>query len=132
MAKGTGKDAYIKFGSTVISTNYRTLNPTRTANLVETQAGNDANKTFAVSLKEGSATVELVDPGGTAGAALVGALAIGTEGTLEWGPEGTAAGKPKHTVNAIVSNFNETYPYADLRVFNVTFTFNGAVTDGAY
>lgn len=121
---------YIKFGSTVLSNDFRSFNPTEDVNLVDASAGNDANRTYLTGLKDGKATAELVSQ--TGGSALWAALAPGTSGTLEWGPEGTVAGKQKHTVNAIVMNRERSMPYAELEVLKFDFQFSGAVVDGTY
>jgi hypothetical protein len=56
----------------------------------------------------------------------------GASGTLIWAPEGTAAGKPKHQVVAIVKNRSRSMPYDDIVEGKVEFQFSGAVTDGTY
>lgn len=127
-----GKAAYVKFGSTVLNTYYRTLTPDEEIELVEKTAGADANKTYLSGAKDGTIEGEFVMPQGSAGTAVWGAVAPGTEATLEWGPEGTASGKPKHTVNAMVRRRGKPLTYNDLSTFAVSWQMSGAVADSAY
>jgi hypothetical protein len=122
---------YIKFGTTVLSTDMRAFDPEEEVGLVDGSAGSDAARTYLTTLKDGKATLELL--AGTGGTALWAAVAPATSGTLEWGDEGTTAGKPKHTVNAIVQKRKRSTPYDDVVVYTVDFQFSGAaVTDGTY
>lgn len=121
---------YIKFGSTVLSTDMRAFDPEEEIGLVDGTAGVDAARTYITTVKDGKATLELLAAGGTT---VWAAVVPGTSGTLEWGDEGTAAGKPKHSVNAIVQKRKRTTPYDDVVVYSVDFQFSGAaVTDGTY
>jgi hypothetical protein len=125
-----GQTGYIKFGSTVLSTDMRTFDPEEEVGLAEASAGNDAARTYLATLKDGKATLELLAPGGTA---IWAAIAPATSGTLEWGDEGTASGKPKHTVNALVQKRKRQTPYDDVVVYTVDFQFSGGtVVDGTY
>jgi hypothetical protein len=128
----TGGSAYIIFGTTVLNTYYRTASPSEEIELVDKSAGADANKTYLTALKDGTMDVECVMESGTAGTALWGALVPGTSGTLEWGPEGTATNKPKHTVTAIVRSRGKPLTYNDVSTFSVSFQFSGAITNTAY
>jgi len=128
----TGSAAYIKFGSTELDSYYRSAGWSEEIDLVEETAGSDDNKTYLTAVLDGTSDLELIMPSGTAGTAVWAAVAPGTEGTLEVGPEGTAAGKPKHTVNAIVKSRGKPLTYNDITTFSVSFQFSGAVTDSTY
>lgn len=133
MATGfTGSAAYIKFGSTELDAYYRTLGHTEEIDLVEESAGSDANKLYLTALKDGNRDLEIIMPSGTAGTAVYGAVAPGTSGTLEVGPEGTAAGKARSYVTAIVKSRGSPLTYNDITTLSVSFQFSGAVTDTAY
>ena len=133
MATGfTGTAAYIKFGSTELDAYYRSLGHTEEIDLVDESAGSDANKLYITALKDGNRDLEIIMPAGTAGTAVYAAVAPGTEGTLEIGPEGTASGKAKHSVNSIVKSRGEPLTYNDITTLSVAFQFSGAVTDGTY
>lgn len=121
---------YIKFGATVLSSDWRTFTPQEEVGLADASAGNDTNRTYLTTLKDGKASLELVAQ--AAGTAVWNALAPGVTGTLEWAPEGTATGKQKHSVPAIVMSRQAEQPFDDLTVYKVDFQFNGAVTDTVY
>jgi len=120
----TGTSAYIKFGDTELSDYYRTASPTQEVDLVEKSAGGDTSKSYLAALKDGTMSVELVMPSGTAGTALWDAVAPGTEGTLTWGGEGTAI---TESVVAIVKSRGRPLTYNDLTTVSVEFQFSGDV-----
>jgi hypothetical protein len=62
---------------------------------------------------------------GTAGTALTTKFRVGTSGTLLWGPEGTATGKPKGGVVAIVTAHSKPFQYDDVVARSVDFQFTG-------
>ena len=125
----TGKSAYIKYGSTVLSTDFRTLSTSEENGLVDATAGADTYKVWLATHIDGGASLNLVDTGGSA---IWQALLPGTSGTLEWGPEGTASTKPKFTVTAVVTSRKRDIPYADVVVISADVKFSGAITEAAY
>lgn len=130
MAEYTGKDLFLSFGGTVLSSDFRTFEPEETIKKVDATAGSDANATYLYTVKDGKATCQLVAQ--TGGSTLWTQLIPGTSGTLIWGEEGTATGKQKHSVLANVDRRAKSEPYDGIVVINVDFQFNGAVTDTAY
>lgn len=130
MAGITGKNLYLSFNGTVLDTDYRSFGPSEEIGIVDQSAGADGNRTYLTELKDGTSSATIVIQAGDT--TTWGAVVVGTEGTLEWGEEGTAVGKPKHTVNAIVTGRDKSIEYADLLVADISFQFSGAVTDEAY
>lgn len=132
MAQYTGKDMYIKFGTTVLSSRYKSYNETDEAGMVDQSAGADTRRTYLATLADGGAQVEVLAAAG--GTALWAAIAPGTEATLEWGPEGTASGKQKHTVLAVVKSRKADYVHDDVTKVQVEFVYNTGtgVTDATY
>ncbi len=130
MAEYVGSTLYLKFGSTTLQSDFRSFEPNESIDTVDSSAGSDTFKTKLTTLKDGKATVELVDQ--TAGTVLWAAVVPGTSGTLEWGPEGTATNKPKHYCDAIVTSRTKTVPYSDIVVLKIEWAMNGAVTDTVY
>jgi len=128
----TGHAAYVKFGDTVLNTYFRTLTPSEEIDLVEKTAGDDDDKTWLATVKSGTWDGEFVMPAGTAGTAVWGAVVPGTSGTLEVGPEGTAADKPKHTMTALVRSRGKPLTYNDVTTFSVSWQINSAVSDTVY
>lgn len=127
-----GSAGYIKFGTTVLSQDARNFEPEEEIGIVDGSAGNDTSRTYLTTLLDGKATLELVAQLG--GTALWAALKPGTSGTLEWGEEGTAVGKPKHTVVAKVQRRRRQYPYEGVAMINADLQFSDATgpVDGTY
>lgn len=119
-----GDDASIVFGSTTLNTYYRNASPTEEVDLVDKSAGSDDSKTYLAALKDGSMSLELVIPSGTAGTAMWAAIAPATSGTLTWGGEGTAI---TQSVVAIVKSRGKPLVYNDLTMVSVEFQFSGDV-----
>lgn len=125
-----GKDLHLKFGSTELHADYRTFSPNESVNNADGTSGPDSYVRELPTTTAFEASLELVGP--SDGTATWDALAPKTEGTLEWGEEGTAANKPKHTILAYIKSRNQTVPYADIVVWNVTFGPRGDVTHSNY
>lgn len=130
MAEIVGKNLYMTFGATVLSSDFRTATANEETGLVDASAGSDANRSYIATLKDGTMDVSLVAQAD--GTVLWDALAPGSGTTLTWGEEGTATGNPRHSVAAIVASRSKDMPYDDLVIYNVSFQFNGAVTDDIY
>lgn len=133
MAQYTGSALVVQFKGIVLSTRYRKLNTKEEKDLDDQSAGADVAKTYLTTLEDGDAKLEFLDvAGGTAAAALWNTCDKGAEGTLEWGPEGTANAKPRHYVNAIVKTRERDFPYDKTVEGTITYQFSGVVTDSAY
>ncbi len=132
MAEYTGSAMYVKFGSTVLSSRYKSWEETQEAGLAEASAGSDTLRTYLSTLDDGSATLELLEA--SVGTALFNAVAPRTSGTLEWGPEGTTTGKPKYTVVALVKSRKRTVVHDDVTKLSLEFQFNSStgVTAATY
>lgn len=126
----TGKNAYIKFGSLVLSTNYRSSGNDESIGKVDQSAGADSERTYLTTLKDGTVSLTVKLPAGDT--EVYPGLEPGTEDTLEMGPEGTASGKPKTTVLAFVESRSRAIEYERLLTCNVTFQYNGPRTDSTY
>jgi hypothetical protein len=129
-AGATGKGAYIKFGSLVLSANYRSAGNDESIGKVDQSAGSDTYRTYLTTLKDGTASATVKLPAGDT--EIYPGLEPGTEDTLEMGPEGTASNKPKTTVLAFVESRSRPLEYEGLITCNVTFQYNGERTDSNY
>ena len=130
MAEYAGKSLHVEFGGTDLSGDFRRMTTTESQNLADATAGSDTYRTYVSTVTDGSADVELVDQ--TDGSALWTAIAPGTEGTLIWAPYGTASGKAKYTVDAIVGDRGRELPYDDVVTTTATFQFSGTVAESVY
>lgn len=124
--------AYIKFVSTELQADYRTFEWDETVALEDGSAGSDSWVRQLPTLTTGNVTLTLRGISGTAGTATWVALAPKTEGTLEYGPEGTATGNRRQYVNAIVNRRSEPLAYNGVTEWNFEFAFNGDPTDTQY
>ena len=130
----TGQNAAISWvysgGTIALDTDYRSFQPNDSIDSYDQSAGKDAYKTFVLGQKDGSYSYTgILQSGGTV---VVNALAVGTSGTLIYGEEGTAVGKPKRSVPAYVSSFSKNVQYNALIEISVTFQGNGDVVDGTF
>jgi hypothetical protein len=128
VARVIGKNAYIIFNSVVLSTDFRTFKEGNTADMIDKSAGADARHTYIAALADGGYDMDmLIDGTGPFVACLPG-----TEGTLIFGVEGTASGKPKTTVVAVASKRERSFAYNDLYVMSVSFQPSAQPTEGTY
>lgn len=117
-------------GTLVLTGDQRTFTYTPTVDYIEDTAGADTHKHRLPGLKDGQFSYSAIYQ--TGGSATLTALAEGLEGTIIWGEEGTASGKPKHTCAAICGGAVTSHPYSDIVEVSVTFQQNGARTDASY
>lgn len=126
MAKMTGKDLYVAFnGATLAGVGKvvsRSFDPQYQIDTVDSSAGDQTSKTYLTALKDGTATMSLVYEGSQN---YMGSLVVGTYGSLVWGAEGTATGKPKGAVMAYVTSANKAIPYNDIVTLEVSWQFSG-------
>ena len=130
MAEYVGNGLYITFGGTVLHSDFRTFETEETVDMVDSSAGADVAKTYLKALEDGTASLELVDQ--TVGTLVWAAIKKGNYGTLVWGPEGTASGKPKQQVLAYSTSRGRSQPYNDVVVLTAQFQFSGTITDTVY
>jgi len=131
MAGLTGKNLYIKFGSTVLNTDYRTFGHPRSIDKVDASAGADTFKTYLTTLKDGTISCAIIAQ--AADTTTRGTLVPGTGGSLEYGLEGTAAGKQKASYTSVfVENSNISASYNDLIVVDIAWQPNSDITEGTY
>ena len=132
MTAYTGQNLYVVFGGTVLSADYRSFEPEEEIGLEDGSAGSDTARTYKTTLKDGKATYNGRSIAGTAGTAKWVNIPVGAEGTLEWGPEGTATGKIKGSVNAIVSNRKMPNEYDQVAEWGWDWQYSGAITYSTY
>ena len=117
-------------GTTALAADYRNVTWSPSIAYTETSAGSDTNVGRLTTLKDATASIELVNA--TGGTALYAALAPGVSGTLIIGPEGTATNKRKISFVCYSDGAQYAQPYAEVATLTCSFTGNGAYTDGAY
>lgn len=119
-----GDNLYISFDGVEVDADYQTFEVGNTADTIDSSAGSQASKTYIVGLKDGTASLTYAYTG-SAGTAVTVKFKVGTSGTLLWGPEGTATGKPKGGVVALVTGHSRPHQYDGLVTRTVNFQFSG-------
>jgi hypothetical protein len=119
-------------GTNVISGDQTAFDYTPSIDLIDQTSGADANKQYLSSVKDGQASMSSYFQTGTnaRGTVTWSTLTEGNVGTLQWQPEGTAAGKPKYSMPAISKGVGISYPYADKVVASASWQQNGTRTEG--
>lgn len=123
MAKQSGKDTFVSFGGTDISTVLRDFNVSRVQNEAESTAGADEFENTVATTKAITATatfVMLKDADG--GSTIRAALEEGTEASLLWGWEGNSTGKKKGGITARVSKFDIKSNYKNVIMADVAWS----------
>lgn len=128
MAKYSGKDMYIKFGTVSVAGQGRNLEVSQQAEEIDVTAYGSTDKEFIAGLVERTASLEVLDD--DTSTLIRTALHPGSASSLTWYPLGTANGKPKFSVGtAVVLEQNLQYPYDDAVLMNCSIRLSGAVTE---
>jgi hypothetical protein len=136
MARYSGRDLVVQWihagGTTNLSADFRSLTVGEEVDDIDASAGDDTYKEHIAGMADATAELEFVDQSGTAvGSVQWVAIAPRTSGTLEWNPEGTAAGEQKHTAPAYVQARNREMPYDDVTMVSATFQLTASPTMSA-
>lgn len=103
MSATPGKDAIVSLGGTDISTYVDKSGINQTADKNDVSTFGVSSKKYAPGLKDGSGQLE--GPFDTAVHATLAPM-LGTEQTYVYNPAGTASGKPRATVQVIVTGYD--------------------------
>jgi hypothetical protein len=126
MAKLTGKNLFVSFGGTTLSSSQRSFDTTFEQEQADVTAGADDFRNFSNTVKMVEAETEIVvQEHASGGSALFAALTLGGQGTLLWGPEGTATGKPKFGFYATLTERSQQLAYDDAYILTCKFTMAG-------
>ena len=124
----TGKNLWVGWidgsGTATLTGDQTAFSPDIDQQTIDMSAGSDAMRAYRGSLKDFSATLELFNAG-SAGTAMLRRVKEGSEGTLLWAPEGTAAGKAKWGIPAIVAKVGLKYPFDDAAKISIEFKPQG-------
>ena len=129
-----GKDLFVSFagsaGTVTLSGDFTQLTYTPSIALLDQSAGADTERTYVNSLKDSTVAITMKQQ--AVGTVIANALVPGISGTITWGEEGTASGKPKHTLPAISQGAAMNIPFDNLVELSCTFQGNGAIVDATY
>jgi hypothetical protein len=116
-------------GTLGMNTDYRTFSYTPTIEMLEESAGSDAARLYIAGIKSGDLSAGGLMQAGSL-PAYGSALIEGAAGTVIFYPEGTANGKYRGTIPAMCGGMNTNMAYQGLTEWAVTWTQNGARTEG--
>ena len=130
-----GKNLYMSLGGTVLSTAQRSMTVNEPGESVDATSGTAGYSYDLPTFVRGTIDIECVDQGTvTAGGTLVwAALAPNQEAlTFIWGEEGTAAGKPKHTVTVMTNGRSKPLVYNNVTVIRGQLKYQGGPVDSTW
>ena len=127
MAKYTGKDMVVKFGTLSVAGAGRNLEVSQTTDEIDVTTYGSTDKEFIVGFVDRTATMEILDSNSSS--TIRTAFAPGSANSLTWFPIGTASGSPKFSGSAIVRESNKSYPYDGAVLLSVTMRLSGTVTE---
>jgi hypothetical protein len=119
-------------GTVVLNSDYRSVSFNPSIAYEEVTAGSDTQVGRISTIKDATASIELVMQ--TGGTAMATALQPGVSGTLLIQPEGTAVGKRKISLPCYCDGHVPSFPYANLAVISCGFTGSSTIgnfTDGS-
>ena len=112
-------------GTVVLNGDYRSVSFNPTIAYEEVTAGSDTHVGRLTTLKDATASVELVIQ--TAGTAMGIALQPGNSGTLLIQPEGTAVGKRKISLPCYCDGAQPSFPSANVAGYSIGFTGSSTI-----
>jgi hypothetical protein len=118
-------------GTTTLQGDFRQFDWTPTLALIDSTAGSDSFREYISGIGEGG-DISLSCVMQTGSTALISALARGAAGTLLYGPEGTASGKPKSTIPAISKGPAFSQAYDDVVEIKLSWQQSAAETNAAW
>lgn len=121
----TGKNIYVEFGGESFGDVRRTLEINEEQEMVDATAGADEYRVMLPTVKTIGATMELLYREKASATAVYGLVTPGQEGTLLWGPEGSATGAPKYGINARISSISRSMAYDDVQTVSIEFANTG-------
>lgn len=126
MTKYAGEDLVLNWKASNISGVSRSLEiEEETKEIDVTTYGADDYEYITTQKKNRRASFTVLDS--VDGSTTEDLLAAGQSGTLIYSPEGTATGKRKKTVQAVILRSRKTYPHDDAVQFNTEMRLSGAI-----
>lgn len=129
MATFLGKGGTVQVGSNAIA-EIRSYSIDETTDVIEDSSMGDSSKTYLVTLKDFSGTVDvLFDDTDTNGQT---ALSVGSSVTLNFAPEGTGSGAVKLTGTALVTGKSVSASFDGLVESSISVQGTGGLTTSTY
>lgn len=128
MAFVHGKDTFISVNASDISAFCNTSTFTRTADSHDVTTYGSNNHVYVGGLGDGTSSIGGIYDNGATGPRDIIEPLIGTVVTFIRRPEGTGSGKPQDSVQALITNYVETSPVADMVTWTSELQLSGDVT----
>lgn len=120
IGKLSGKNLYVSFNGTVLSAKQRSFEVMEKQETVDSSAGADEYRNTINTIKTIGAKMELIMENHSAGgSAILAALALGGEGTVLWGAEGSGSGLPKDAFMGRLIDNSKKLKFDDLYLLNL-------------
>lgn len=115
-------------GTFVMSGNQTMFGMERTVDTVEVTAGSDTQKAYLPTVTDNKMSYAYYDAGtaATAGTAIAAQLKPNVQGTITFGPQGTATGKPKYQIAAVVTSQKIEYAFDAAALYEIEFLGSGS------
>lgn len=115
-------------GTAVLSGNQTKFGMERTVDTIEVTAGSDTQKAYLPTVTDNKFTYAYYDAGtaAAAGTLLASVLKPNTQGTITFAPQGTATGKPKYQIAAVVTSQKIEYAFDAAALYEVEFLGSGS------
>ena len=127
MARYNSKDLEITFNGTALTSQGAALDVDESEDALEiTGFGYDDDDYIGSGVGNQKATYNGYDDDSET---VFDALVPGTDGTLEWYPQGNTAGKPKRSTMAIVTNRKRGFKVKDKVAISATLQLRAGITD---
>lgn len=123
-----GKDTVVTVDGDDISAYSNSTQRERTADSHDVTTYGKSAHVFNGGLKNGTASISGLYDNTTSGPHDVIEPLLGTVVEVVFKPEGNGAGKPVHTVDALITKYTETNPVADMVTWAVDMQFSDDVT----
>ena len=128
-----GTDLVVQFihsgGTAEISGDYTAFNVVRDSQMADLTAGDDGGQYNKYLYQINSATLESYYDGTVSSASIGSVMVRGLEGTVRYGPNGTASGEPQGEFPATVKKADVSIPYDN--GITISFEFSGQGVEGA-
>ncbi|MBW0117026.1 hypothetical protein [Pseudonocardia abyssalis] len=130
MAFVHGKNTFVSLDGDDLSAFTNNVAFNRSADSHDVTTFGKNSKNFQSGLKDGTATIQGVyDSTATGPGAIIRPLIGGLAVEFIYKPEGSGAGKPVSTVDAIVTGYEETAPVADMVTWSCSLQFSDDIVD---
>ncbi len=132
MAKYTGKNLAVRWhtggGTVTVTSVRRSFETSESQDDADATAGTQTYRDHLSTFTDMTSTLEYLDQNNSAGSTIFEGFVPGTEGTVEWSPNGTASGNEKELGTAYVASRDKTMPYDDVIAVTIGFQHTAAPT----